>query len=173
MARARWVVHQANPAAESALETLGRFGFIEYQLPLPVANAWVGDDEPRKRVDGLLPWHWWALEGDGAMKYDGRDDASQIVRKQTEREFWLRRLGLDFLRYTWADVYPSRQPLVGKARAMFADHPPRDQPVRWWKHIPGKGAVEPSPADWPSAQPIRILLPAGWDQDLHTRARAR
>lgn len=163
--RARWVAEHADPAAESPLETLGRFAFLEHDLPLPVANAWVGHDRPERRVDGLLPWHWCAFEGDGAMKYDNRDDASHIVRDQYEREFHLRRLGLDFARFGWPDVYPSRRPLADKARALLRDRPARSRPVRWWKHVPGKGPVEPQPADWPSPNPVGVILPAGWDRD--------
>ncbi|MFW6091263.1 MAG: type IV toxin-antitoxin system AbiEi family antitoxin domain-containing protein [Actinomycetota bacterium] len=164
--RSRWVAEYADSAAESPLETLGRFAFLEFDLPLPVANAWVGRDGPERRVDGLLPWHWWAFEGDGAMKYDNRDDASLIVRDQQEREFQLRRLGLDFLRYGWPDVYPSRRPLAEKARALLGDRQARERPVRWWKHVPGRGPVEPAPQDWPSAQPAGVVLPAGWNVDL-------
>jgi hypothetical protein len=165
ISKASWIAEYANPNSESPLETLGRFGFLEYDLPLPVANAWVGRDRPERRVDGLLPWHGWALEGDGAVKYDNREDASIIVRAQSEREFDLRRLGLDFLRYGWTDVYPDRAPLVAKARAMFAAHPRRSKPVRWWKHVPGEEPVEPMPCDWPSPFPVGIVLPAGWNCD--------
>ena len=169
IARARWVVEHADALAESALETLGRFGFIEYGLPMPIANAWVGDGRRRKRVDGLLPWHWIALEGDGAGKHE--NDGAQVIRDQNEREFYLRRLQLDFVRYNWADVYPSRLPLVEKVRAVIAERPARAEPVRWWKHVPDVGPVEPEAADWPSPEPMRLLLPVGWDQDLHTRTR--
>jgi hypothetical protein len=163
IARARWVVEHADPCAETPLETLGRFTFIEYELPMPVANAWVGHDRPRKRLDGLLPWHWWGWEGDGGVKYDNRSDASRIVRDQVDREFYLRELGLGIVRYTWADVHPSRAPFAAKARSMFARYPRRDKPVRWWKHVPGGDPVDPEPDDLPSPQPMRILLPAGWD----------
>ena len=163
--RAAWVVERAEPTVESPLETLGRFTFIEYDLPMPVTNAWVGRDRPEWRLDGLFPWHWWAYEADGAVKYDNRDDAAQIVRAQQEREFQLRRLGLDLLRYGWADAYPNRKPLVAKARAMFCDHPPRPKPVRWWKDVPGKGPVEPSREDWPLADSRGLVLPAGWQHE--------
>lgn len=159
--RTRWVVEHADPCAETPLETLGRFGFIEYDLPMPVANAWVGHDRPRRRLDGLLPWHWIALEGDGAGKYESQ--GARVIREQNEREFYLRRLQLDFVRYSWSDVYPSRYPLAQKVRAVIAERPARDEPIRWWKHVPDRGPVEPGPDDWPSPEPKRILLPAGWD----------
>jgi hypothetical protein len=167
--KARWIAEHANGNAESALESLGRFGFYEHDFPLPVANAWVGRHGPEWRVDGLLPWHWWVKEGDGAVKYDNRSDASQIVRRQNDREFSLHRLGLDVLRYRWDDVFPNRAKLAHKIAAMFRDHPRRDEPVRWWKHVPGVGPVEPEPDDWPSPHPARIILPAGWRDDLRNR----
>ena len=143
--RAAWVVEQAEPTIESPLETLGRFTFIEYYLPMPVTNAWVGRDGPEWRLDGLLPWHWWGYEGDGALKYDNREDASKIVREQQEREFQLRRLGLDILRFGWPDAYPNRQPLLDKVRAMFGDRPPRGTAIKWWKDVPGHGPPPHSP----------------------------
>ncbi|MFW6205252.1 MAG: type IV toxin-antitoxin system AbiEi family antitoxin domain-containing protein [Actinomycetota bacterium] len=164
--RANWVVAQAVPTVESPLETLGRFAFLEHGLPMPVTNAWVGRDGPQWRLDGLLPWHWWGYEGDGALKYDNRADASQIVQAQQEREFQLRRLGLDLLRYGWPDAYPRRRALADKVLAMFADHPPQSEPVRWWKDVPGYGPVEPAQEDWPSPCPAGIVLPAGWERDI-------
>lgn len=78
---------------------------IEHSLPLPVINAWVGTNGPEKRLDGLLPWHHCAYEADGATKYDNRGDAARIVRAQNDREFYLRRQDLDFIRFAWEDVY--------------------------------------------------------------------
>lgn len=167
--RARWVAEHADPASESPLETLGRFAFIEYGLPMPVSNAWVGRDGPEKRLDGLLPWHWIALEGDGAIKYDNRDDASQIVRAQQAREFHLRRFGLDFARYGWPDVYPSRRPWADRVRASLAERPPRTTPVRWWKDVPRGRPVNPEPDDWPPPRPAGIALLAGWDHEYAER----
>ena len=164
VSRARWVATVADPCVETSLETLGRFAFFEFRFPLPVANAWIGRDGPERRVDGLLPWHWWAYEGDGAGKYDDRPE-SQVVRDQNEREFMLRRLGLDFARFQWEDVYPRRDPFVAKVRAMFRDYPVRDRPVRYWKHVPGRGAVLATEKDWPSPYPAPLILPAGWQID--------
>lgn len=163
--RARWVAEHADPASESPLETLGRFAFIEYDLPMPVSNAWVGRDRPEKRLDGLLPWHWIALEGDGAIKYDNRDDATQIVRAQQAREFLLRRFGLEFARFGWPDVYPSRRPWADRVSALLAERPARSTPVRWWKDVPGGRPVEPEPEDWPAPHPVDITLPAGWNHE--------
>ncbi len=166
IAKLRWVAEYAEPNAETPIESLGRFTFYEYDFPLPVANAWVGWDRPEWRVDGLLPWHWWVKEGDGAVKYNNRSDASDIVRKQNDREYALRRLGLEVLRYRWDDVYHRRGDFARKIRAMFRERPPRKEPVRWWKEVPGVGPVEPKPEDWPSPHPTRIVLPVGWRDDL-------
>jgi hypothetical protein len=164
VARARFVVQHADSNAESPLETLGRFTCIEFNLPMPVSNAWVGIDGPEKRLDGLWPFHRSAYEADGAVKYNNRDDAAQIVRAEHEREFYLRRLGLDIIRYGAPDVYPVRRGLAARFRALLLDNPPSDEPMRWWKHVPGKGPVEPSPHDWPSPHPLGLILPAGWNR---------
>lgn len=162
----RWVAEYADPNAETPLESLGRFAFYEYDFPLPVANAWVGRGEPEWRVDGLLPWHWWAEEGDGAFKYNNRPDAAQRIRAQVEREYELRRLGLEVLRYTWDDVFPGRARFSKRVARMFRERPPRKKPIQWWKEVPGVGPVAPEPEDWPSPYPAGIVLPAGWQADL-------
>lgn len=166
ISRARWVVEHADGNSESVLETLGRFTCLEYDLPLPVPNAWVGADEPEKRLDGLWPYHHAAFEADGGLKYNDRPDAADVVRAQHEREFYLRRLGLDFARFGASETYPDRSRLADKFRALLRDNPPRAQPIRWWKHVPGVGPVEPEPEDWPSPHPRGIVLPAGWNRDL-------
>ncbi len=162
--RARWVAEHADPRAESPLETLGRFTCLQFDLPLPVSNAWVGADEPEYRVDGLWPFHGAVFEADGALKYDNRPDASRIVARQGEREWRLRRLGLDVVRFGWDVAWRNRAELAGRFAVVLRDNAGRERPVRWWKHVPGVGAVEPEPADWPSPGPSGIVLPADWDR---------
>ncbi len=162
--RARWIASHADPLAESPIETLGRFTCIQFDLPMPVSNAWVGRDSPEFRVDGLWPYHWAASEADGAVKYDNRPDASHIVASQNDREWRLRRLGLDIVRYGWQLAANRRAELADRFADLLKDNPPRDEPIRWWKHEPGLGPVEPSPHDWPSPNPALIVLPAGWDR---------
>ncbi|PSL06931.1 putative AbiEi antitoxin of type IV toxin-antitoxin system [Haloactinopolyspora alba] len=161
--RARWVAEHADALAESPLETLGRFTCIQFDLPMPVSNAWVGADRPEFRVDGLWPYHWVASEADGAIKYDNRSDASRIVARQTEREWRLRRLGLDIGRYDWDLASRDRPELARRFAALLRDNPARQQPVRWWKHHPDAGPIEPQPHDWPSPWPVSFVLPAGWN----------
>lgn len=162
--RARWVAEHADPRAESPLETLGRFACLQFDLPLPVSNAWVGADEPEYRVDGLWPYHRAAFEADGALKYDNRPDASRIVARQGEREWRLRRLGIDIVRFGWDVAWRSRDELAARFTALLRDNARHQKPVRWWKHVPGVGAVEPEPGDWPSPGRPGTVLPAGWDR---------
>lgn len=162
--RARWVAEHADPRAESPLETLGRFTCLQFDLPLPACNAWVGETEPEYRVDGLWPFHGVAFEADGALKYDNRPDASRIVARQGEREWRLRRLGLDVVRFGWDLAWRNRAELAARFAAVLRDSARRERPVRWWRHVPGAGAVEPEPADWPSPGPSGVVLPAGWDR---------
>lgn len=164
VARARWVAEHADPRAESPLETLGRFTCLQFDLPLPVCNAWVGESEPEYRVDGLWPFHGAVFEADGALKYDNRPDASAIVARQGEREWRLRRLGLDVVRFGWDIAWRNRADLAQRFTALLSDNSRHERPIRWWKHVPGVGAVEPEPADWPQPGRAGIVLPAGWDR---------
>jgi hypothetical protein len=163
--RARWVAAYADPLSESPIETLGRFASIVGGLPMPVSNAWVGDGCPEFRVDGLWPYHHAVSEADGASKYNNRPDAAGIVFKQNEREWRLRRLGLDIARYGFPLAAFRQHELISRFAQLLRDNPPRSEPVRWWKHVPGIGPVEPAPADWPSPHPTGILLPPGWWRD--------
>ncbi|MGH8774605.1 MAG: type IV toxin-antitoxin system AbiEi family antitoxin domain-containing protein [Jiangellaceae bacterium] len=118
---ARWAADHADGNAESPIETLGRFTCIAFDLPLPVANAWVGENQPVRRVDGLWPYHWAAKEADGAVKYNNRPDASAIVMAQNDREFYLRRLGLDVIRYGWELAAFRREELAARIAALLRD----------------------------------------------------
>ncbi|TDC54342.1 hypothetical protein E1212_02550 [Jiangella ureilytica] len=162
--RARWVAEHADPRAESPLETLGRFTCLQFDLPLPVCNAWVGENDPEYRVDGLWPHHRAVFEADGAVKYDNRHDAARIVARQGEREWRLRRLGLDVVRFGWDLAVRNRDELAQRFAVLLRDNAQNERPIRWWKHVPGTGAVEPEPEDWPSPGPSGIVLPGGWDR---------
>ncbi|WP_166355495.1 type IV toxin-antitoxin system AbiEi family antitoxin domain-containing protein [Phytoactinopolyspora limicola] len=163
--RARWVAEHADPLAESPVETLGRFAAIAGGLPRPVSNAWVGVDGPEHRVDGLWPFHFAAYEADGALKYNNRPDAAVIVTREKEREWRLRRLGLDLARYDFGMAAFQRDELSARFRRLLQDNPARVTPIRWWKHVPGVGPVEPGPTDWPSPLPTTVALPPGWWRD--------
>ncbi|GGC58128.1 hypothetical protein IEU95_07070 [Hoyosella rhizosphaerae] len=160
--RTRWVANHATGLAESPLESLGRFAAYAGDLPLPIPNAWVGDGKPMFRLDGLWPWHWAGFEADGAVKYNNRADASKIVFDQNEREWLLRRLSLDLCRFGWQLAYPRLDELILRFAQLLAANPVRHEPIRWWKHDPLLGPVEPEPDDWPSKYPSGIVLPPRW-----------
>jgi hypothetical protein len=162
VARARWIADHADASAESPIETLGRLAAIAGGLPIPVSNAWVGSNGPERRVDGLWPWHHAAHEADGAVKYNNRPDAHSIVTREKDREWRLRRLGLDIVRYDFSMAAFRRDELISRFRQLLRDNPPRDEPIRWWKHVPGDGPVEPEPDDWPSPYEPGIILPPRW-----------
>lgn len=143
---AAWVVEHADPYAESALETLGRLTFLENDLPVPVSNAWIDTGRRRYRVDHLVPERWLVFEGDGSLKYDNRLDAGRVVAEQREREWQLRELGLEVVRYGWELARHDRQRLAARFAAALAASPKRPIPVPWWR------AARPRPrrARWPS-----------------------
>jgi hypothetical protein len=111
-------------------------------------------------VAQLPPDHRYESDRYG-VKYHYRSDAAEIVQAQNEPGFWLRRLGLDFARYSAPDVYGDRTALAGRFPALLRDIPP-GEPIRWWKDVPGVGPVEPKREDWPSPHPLGLVLPAGW-----------
>jgi hypothetical protein len=128
---ATWVVAHADGRSESALETLGRLACIDGCLPVPLSNVWVGPGYPLYRVDHLWPWHWVVAEGDGALKYRGRDPA-QVIAAEKERQWQIRRLGLDVTRYGWQLAAHRREELAARFRAVLADNPVRSTPIPWW-----------------------------------------
>jgi hypothetical protein len=131
---AAWVVEHADGGAESPLESLGRLAFIEYGLPVPLSNVWVGNGWPEYRVDHLWPWHWVAGEADGAGKYRSADDPFRVVAGEKDREAYLRRvLGLDVGRYGWS-LAMDRPRLGAHFAAILAANPPRAEPVQWWPY---------------------------------------
>ncbi|AYY13419.1 hypothetical protein EF847_12690 [Actinobacteria bacterium YIM 96077] len=128
---ATWVVEHADGYAESPLETLGRLTFIENGLPVPISNPWVTAGRRQYRPDHLIPVRWLAFEGDGAFKYDGRLDAGRVIKKQYEREWLLREIGLQVVRYEWELARFNRPRLAARFRAAIASTTVQDRPCRW------------------------------------------
>ncbi|TDC48186.1 hypothetical protein E1212_21945 [Jiangella ureilytica] len=128
---AAWLVAHADPRAESPLETLGRLAFIENGLPVPVSNVWIDTGRRRYRVDHLLADRWLVFEGDGSLKYDGRLDAGRVVADQREREWQLRELGLEVVRYGWDLARNDRKRLAVRFAAAIKRCPVRATPISW------------------------------------------
>jgi hypothetical protein len=131
VSEASWIAEHADGRAESGLETLGRLGCIEGDLPVPLSNVWVGPGYPMYRLDHLFPWHWVAMEGDGALKYDG-PAAAKVIEAEKEREWFLRRLGLEVVRYGWDLAYRRRAELAARVARVLAANPKRREPIQWW-----------------------------------------
>jgi hypothetical protein len=128
---AAWVVQHADRDSETPLETLGRLACIDGGLPIPKSNVWVGPGYPLYRVDHLWPWHWVVAEGDGALKYRGRDPAL-VIAQEKDRQWQLSRLGLEVVRYGWPLASRRRTELAVRFQAVLADNPARAIPIRWW-----------------------------------------
>ena len=129
--RATWIADNADGGAETALETLGRLSCLDSGLPVPLSNVWVGDGYPLYRLDHLWPYHWVAAEGDGALKYRGHDPAA-VVKAEKEREWALRQLGLEVVRYDWELAAYRRMQLAERFGSVLRANPARPNPVPWW-----------------------------------------
>jgi hypothetical protein len=70
-------------------------------------------------------------EGDGALKYRGHDPA-RVIAAEKERQWQIRRLGLDVIRYGWQLAAHRRMELAARFRAVLPDHPVRPTPVPRW-----------------------------------------
>jgi hypothetical protein len=139
VSEASWIAEHGDGRAESGLETLGRLGCIEGDLPVPLSNVWVGPGYPMYRLDHLFPWHWVVMEGDGALKYDGPMGA-KVIQAEKEREWFLRRLGLEVVRYGWDLAYRRRAELTARVASVLAANPARTEPIQWWtdhSHLAG------------------------------------
>jgi len=113
---ARWVVENADPRAESPLESLGRFAFLSEGLPAPVSNAWIPVAGQWFRADHLLPEQGVILEADGAVKYDNRVDAATLVRADRDRERLLRSLHFGIARYGWSLAMGKPSEIIRRAQ---------------------------------------------------------
>lgn len=105
IAEARWVIEHADGRAESPLESAGRYVLLSEGLPRPVVNPWILTRRGWRRVDLLLDEYGIALEANGALKYNNRADADQIVRAERVRDEDLHELDLDVLHFDWALVF--------------------------------------------------------------------
>jgi len=142
---ALWVAQHADPGCESALETLGRYAFLAAKLTPPLSNVWVRVDDRWFRVDHLQPESGVVLEADGAVKYNNRDDADQVVTSEKARERALRRAGFGVVRYTWADAVGSPWSIPQRARD--------EASLRAGKPVPTCWTLDPP---WSTTPPARI-----------------
>ena len=118
MTLVRAAMDLVDPRSESVLESRGRMAMILGGLPIPLSNVWITDGPALRRVDHLFVDGALIVEADGAMKYDsGR--ASEIIRAEKDREWRLRQMGFEVLRYD--DHLARREPteLVRRVRLVL------------------------------------------------------
>lgn len=131
MAVAKWVIENADARCESPLETLGRLAFLTNEREPPKSNVWFVAEGRAFRVDHYLPDHGVVLEADGALKYNNRPDAGEIVTLEKERERLLRGLGLGMIRYNWALATSRPRELVRRSDAEGRRVSGTFRPVPW------------------------------------------
>jgi hypothetical protein len=140
--RARWVVEHSDGDAESPLESAGRYAFLCGALPPPVTNAWVGEVDPRFRLDHFWPQFRLAAEGDGISKYALAVDPRDMLRREKEREWWLHRKGIRVIRYGWKLAVHRPAVLVDQCRLMMAEQAlPISGELRWWPSAEGSAIL--------------------------------
>lgn len=151
MESVHWVLSRADGRSESPLESAGRLVCLVFDLPGVIPNPWIlGGPSPR-RVDLLLPDHGIILEADGALKYNDRPDAAQVVAQQVERERELRDLGFEVLRFNAALALARPALLAGRIRHAIARRNGQPIPTCWSVETPpgfpplGLGAGWPVP----------------------------
>jgi hypothetical protein len=133
---ARWVVEHADARSESPLESLGRHAFIEAGLPAPISNVWIHAGGQLFRSDHLVPDTGVLLEADGAVKYNDREDANEVVTSEKERERKLRAAGYGIARYNWADAVSQPWRIIKKASEAADLRPRMPVPHDWMLEPP-------------------------------------
>jgi len=124
-ARGAWAC--ADPRSESPLESRHRVVFRDAGLPEPELQAAIHDGQGRSaRVDFLFREHRVVVESDGKVKYVDKgssDDAdrstSDALWWEKQREDWLRELGFEVVRATWADLADGGVDLVHRVLRAF------------------------------------------------------
>ncbi|MFM7212859.1 MAG: DUF559 domain-containing protein [Actinomycetota bacterium] len=109
---------RVNPAPENPFEALSWAGFSLSGLPQPECQQWVQGASGRwYRVDFL--WRDARLigEADGAVKY--RSAADVIAEKQRQAD--LEAAGYRLIRWTWQDVVPDAQQLIGRVDCALSE----------------------------------------------------
>lgn len=142
MAHARWAIEHADGRAESPLETLGRYAFLQAGLPAPLSNVWIPVANRWFRVDHLLPDSGVILEADGAVKYDNRLDASALVTSDRERERMLRSLSFGVVRFTWNTALNHPGVILHRVREAARLRGNMPAPTQWTLELPGSSTQE-------------------------------
>ena len=134
---AQWAAQNADPDAESPLESAGRFAFLRAGLPAGVCNVWVGDGYPQFRLDHYWSEYRLAAEADGFDKYRLTDPV-EAVRAEKEREWQLQEWGIRVVRYTWQVAHMTPDALAARCAALMrTDALPASRSVQTWPRLVG------------------------------------
>lgn len=139
LTRVRAAMDLVDPRSESVLESRGRMAMILGGLPTPLSNVWIDDGPMPRRVDHLFVDGALVVEADGATKYDnGR--ASAIIRAEKDREWRLRSMGFEVVRYD--DRLARGQPaeLVRRIRLLLERRRGLVAPPVWSVDVPRRSA---------------------------------
>lgn len=128
---ARWAIEHADPRSESPLESAGRFVLLSANLPTVVSNPWITGGSKPWRADLLLPEYGILLEADGAVKYRNRADADLLVRAEKEREYELRQMGYEVIRFDRDLAFYRPAELVERIRKAIESRRGRMVPTNW------------------------------------------
>jgi hypothetical protein len=115
-AREAW--EHRDSRAESPLESRCRVWFRDGGLPRPDLQVVVGEDRTSRtaRVDFLFREQRTVVEADGRVKYTERG----VLWAEKQREDWLRDLGFEVVRATWADGDDGGADIVRRVLRAFA-----------------------------------------------------
>ncbi len=115
--RARRVVDFASSLAESPLESCARVEFRQQGLPLPELQVPIVGQGGHfiARVDFCWRRYWTIAEADGLLKYQGRDDAIEELK----RDRLLREAGYDVVHFTWKELFGEPARVAMRIRAAF------------------------------------------------------
>jgi hypothetical protein len=112
-AREAW--GHASPLSESPLESRCRVWFRDGGLPELDLQVVLGDETRTARVDFLFRAQRTVVEADGKVKYT----EPEALWAEKNREDWLRELGFEVVRATWADGRDGGAALVARVLRAF------------------------------------------------------
>jgi very-short-patch-repair endonuclease len=127
--RARQVLNFSDGRAESALESVARVRFAQFQVPPPGlqvnirgAQGFIG------RADFSWDEYRTVAEADGALKYE--DNGRERARAQLARDEKFHDAGWGTFHFTWREIYQEPGPTIDRLRRVFTRNRPRPAATR-------------------------------------------
>lgn len=122
--RARQVLDFSDGRSESALESVARVRFAQFQVPPPGlqvnirgARGFIG------RVDFCWDEYRTIAEADGALKY--QDQGHERARAQLARDEKFHDAGWGTFHFTWGEIYHESGATIDRLRRVFVRNRPR------------------------------------------------